>query len=234
MTTVFSRYGRVRAESVVLAINAWCTSSLQLRSHLVMTASDNVVVRPRAAAVKCTTHQRVRRWPPARLLATRWRMGNFSSARQASGSAGVRAGRARCLAQPPTPGTPAVQQIAADTFPMLPMPRCVSSWRAPVEYSLSSLPFFGELSGHPRCLLRHWLFRRRNRPVGARCAHPRESGNRRQGWSLYFLPDPSTVTKLAAAGAHSIPRRAASQVGDAQARIASRTRSGGSAWPPVF
>jgi glycine/D-amino acid oxidase-like deaminating enzyme len=146
VTTVFSRYGRVRAESVVLAINAWCTQFPELRRHLVMTASDNVVVRPRGAAVTSPTTN----VSDAGRLLDYWRP--LADGKLLFGKAGLglgwgSRGASTLFAPPPRLGH--LVQHLRQTVPHAADAEVVSAWRAPVEYSLSSLPFFGELSGHP-------------------------------------------------------------------------------------
>lgn len=145
-TTVTTGSGSVRAASVVLAINAWCNQFPQVRPHLVTTASDNAVVRPR--------HQLEN--PPltnvsdsGRLL-DYWR--SISGGDVLFGKAGVAIGwgvRGVSTLFTAAPRPERLLAQVARTVPSLAGAELVSSWRAPVEYSLSSLPFFGEISGFP-------------------------------------------------------------------------------------
>lgn len=145
-TTVTTTFGSVRAGSVVLAINAWCNQFPQLRSHLVTTASDNVVVRPRHP---------LRSAPLANVsdsgrLLDYWRP--LSSGDLLFGKAGLGIGWGVSGANTLFRAAPHPERLLtqmARTVPDLRGAELLSSWRAPVEYSLSSLPFFGEIAGFP-------------------------------------------------------------------------------------
>ncbi|SFB47757.1 FAD dependent oxidoreductase [Nocardioides alpinus] len=131
---------------MILAINAWCNQFPQLRAHLVTTASDNVVVRPRRTLGE----------PPltnvsdAGRLLDYWRPmtgGNVLFGKAGMGLGwGIR-GTNTLYASVPRPDRLVTQMTRA--VPSLKDSTVLSSWRAPVEYSLSSLPFFGELGGFP-------------------------------------------------------------------------------------
>ncbi|WP_305685530.1 FAD-binding oxidoreductase [Microbacterium sp.] len=145
-TTVTTGYGSVRAASVVLAINAWCNQFPQLRSHLVMTASDNVVVRPRREPENppltnvSDSGRLLDYWRPMSggdILFGKAGLGIGWGVRGTNTLFGAAPRQGRLLAQ------------MARTVPGLAGAELVSSWRAPVEYSLSSLPFFGEITGFP-------------------------------------------------------------------------------------
>lgn len=144
--TVRTRTGAVRADAVVLAINAWCSQFPQLRRHLVTTASDNAVLRPRRELAA----------PPlanvsdAGRLLDYWR--SIGDGKFLFGKAGVGLGwgaRAASTMFAPTPRPDRLLKQIARTVPALADAEIVSSWRAPVEYSVTSLPFFGELTGFP-------------------------------------------------------------------------------------
>lgn len=145
-TSVRTPRGLVRAESVVLAINAWCAQFPELRRHLVTTASDNVVVSPGTALAT----------PPLTSVSDAGRLLDYwrpmADGKILFGKAGLGLGwRARgassLFASPPRPDRLMEQMTQA--VPGLADAEVVSSWRAPVEYSVSSLPFFGELPGRP-------------------------------------------------------------------------------------
>jgi len=131
---------------VVLAINAWCNQFPQLRSHLVMTASDNVVVRPRREPENppltnvSDSGRLLDYWRPMSggdILFGKAGLGIGWGVRGTNTLFGAAPRQGRLLAQ------------MARTVPGLAGAELVSSWRAPVEYSLSSLPFFGEITGFP-------------------------------------------------------------------------------------
>ncbi|ABL80160.1 FAD dependent oxidoreductase [Nocardioides sp. JS614] len=145
-TSVTTDSGSVRAGSVVLAINAWCNQFPQLRSYLVTTASDNIVVRPR--------HE----WknPPLTNVSDSGRLLDYWRPMRGGevlfGKAGLGIGWGVRGTNTLFTAAPRPDQILAHmarTVPDLAGAELLSSWRAPVEYSLSSLPFFGEVTGFP-------------------------------------------------------------------------------------
>lgn len=145
-TTVTTGSGSVRAGSVVLAINAWCNQFPQLRSHLVTTASDNVVARP----------QNELQGPPLTNVSDSGRLLDYwrpmSGGDVLFGKAGLAIGwgvrgTSTLFTAAPRPDRLLAQMTR--TVPGLAGAELLSSWRAPVEYSLSSLPFFGEITGFP-------------------------------------------------------------------------------------
>lgn len=139
--------GSVRATSVVLAINAWASRFREFRRHLLMTASDNVVVEPTATAPK-PEHAGVS--DSGRLL-DYWRP--LADGKILFGKAGLGLGfgaRGADSLFGPAPQLDRLRRQMATAVPALAQAQVVSSWRAPVEYSVSSLPFFTPLGGHPR------------------------------------------------------------------------------------
>lgn len=145
-TRVRSTKGSVTAGSVVLAINAWCDQFPALRRHLLMTASDNAVVRPRA---RLEDLPRTNVSDSGRIL-DYWR--SLKDGRVLFGKGGVGLGWSVRGASSQFRALPRPAELVEHmtrAVPSLVGAEILSSWRAPVEYSLSSLPFFGELPGHP-------------------------------------------------------------------------------------
>ncbi|MEP9362750.1 FAD-dependent oxidoreductase [Nocardioides sp. CN2-186] len=143
-TTVRTLHGSVQADAIVLAINAWCTGIPELRKYLLTTASDTVVVQPRQpfdAASRANVSDAGR-------LLDYWR--GLEDGKVLFGKAGLalgwRARGARTLYRPVPHPTHLLDHMAR-TVPALVGANVVSTWRAPVEYSISSLPFFGEVPG---------------------------------------------------------------------------------------
>lgn len=134
--------GSVTADSVVLAINAWASRFSVVRRHLVMTASDNVVTAPVGALAPAAVSDSGR-------LLDYWRP--LPDGSMLFGKAGVGLGFHRRAATslfgpPPRPGQ--LTEHLTRSIPRLSGVPVVSAWRAPVEYSTSSLPFFGALPGY--------------------------------------------------------------------------------------
>ncbi|GAB4005375.1 NAD(P)/FAD-dependent oxidoreductase [Nocardioides ultimimeridianus] len=139
--------GSVRSSSVVLAVNAWAANFRQFRRHLVMTASDNLILKPdrplvdRGLASVSDAGRLLDYWRPltdGKLL--------FGKAGLGLGFGGR--GASTLYQQAPRAGRLRRQLLTA--LPELSGARTVSAWRAPVEYSVSSLPFFVPLAEHPR------------------------------------------------------------------------------------
>ncbi|TWP36403.1 NAD(P)/FAD-dependent oxidoreductase [Leekyejoonella antrihumi] len=146
-TVVRSTHGSVRADSVVLAINAWCNQFPALRRHLLMTASDNVVVRPGSPSHTPPVTTNVS--DSGRLL-DYWRP--LEHDKVLFGKAGLGLGwgvRGASTQFRTAPRRASLMNHMTRSVPALAGAEVISTWRAPVEYSLSSLPFFGELPDHP-------------------------------------------------------------------------------------
>lgn len=144
-TTVQSRHGAVRAGAVVLAINAWCNQFPEVRKHLVMTASDNMVLQPRPGLTLPGTNV-----SDAGRTLDYWRP--LADGKVLFGKAGTGLGwgaRGASTLFTSVPHRGRLVKHLARAIPSLADADVISAWRAPVEYSLSSLPFFGELPGHP-------------------------------------------------------------------------------------
>lgn len=140
--------GSVRASSVVLAINAWAVGFTEFRRHLVMTASDDLVVDPgpeRPAAADSASVS-----DSGRLL-DYWRP--LADGKVLFGKAGLGLGfgtRGATSMFRPAPRRGRLRRHLTVALPHLADATVVSTWRAPVEYSLSSLPFFTQVPNLPR------------------------------------------------------------------------------------
>lgn len=139
--------GSIHATSVVLAINAWASRFREFRRHLVMTASDNVVVQPEPGHLG---EGRASVSDSGRLL-DYWRP--LADGKVLFGKAGLglgfgRRGADTLYREAPRPERLRRQLVIA--LPHLADATVVARWRAPVEYSVSSLPFFTPLAAHPR------------------------------------------------------------------------------------
>lgn len=145
---IMTARGEVIADSAILAVNAWAMAFPQVRRHMLLTASDNVMLPlPTEAIDRFTDGVGVS--DSGRLL-NYWR--TTVDGHLLFGKGGLAVGYGAVAA-----GTLFAAQVddavlrdrCHRLFPDIPY-RPVSSWRAPVEYSLSSLPFFVTLEGHPR------------------------------------------------------------------------------------
>lgn len=143
----------VTADRVVLAVNAWASAIPSTRRHMVMTASDNLVTEPLPAEVRAATVGQGVGSADSRRLLNYWRP--TADGRVLFGKGGVGLGyrdRGASSMFGPVPRSSVLLRHFEHTFPML-KSVCTNSWRAPVEYSLSSLPFFHVLPDNPRVVL---------------------------------------------------------------------------------
>ncbi|MFF8232015.1 NAD(P)/FAD-dependent oxidoreductase [Streptomyces caelestis] len=149
-TRAYTTYGSVRADQVVLAINAWAGQLEDLGRRMVTVASDTVLTRPVPEALAelgwtdatsvCDSRRRLnyyRTTPDGRLL--------FGK-----GGAGVAYGHhgpSTLWGEPLRPGE--LRQQLTRILPGLASAPVDAAWTAPVEYSVTSLPFAGRLKSVP-------------------------------------------------------------------------------------
>ncbi|MFE9457110.1 NAD(P)/FAD-dependent oxidoreductase [Streptomyces californicus] len=149
-TRAVTPYGSVLADKVVLAINAWASSLEDLGRKMVTIASDTLLTAPVPAELDalgwdgdtsvCDARRRLnyyRKTPDGRLL--------FGK-----GGAGMTYGGS----SPSTQWGPPLRMAEmrghlARLFPSLADVPVASAWTAPVEYSVTSLPFAGRLRSVP-------------------------------------------------------------------------------------
>lgn len=143
--------GAVKAQSVVLAINAWAMRFRQVRRHMVVTASDNIVTQPME-------------WPDGPFgsgvgVSDQGRLLNYwrttADGRLLFGKGGLAVGWGSRGADTLFSDVINEQLVAARAGRILPRLsyRTEFRWRAPVEYSTTSLPFFTAWEGHPRVFI---------------------------------------------------------------------------------
>ncbi|MGW0789447.1 NAD(P)/FAD-dependent oxidoreductase [Streptomyces sp. NPDC002911] len=149
-TRAVTPYGSVLADKVVLAINAWASSLEDLGRTMVTIASDTLLTAPIADELDalgwddgtsvCDARRRLnyyRRTPDGRLL--------FGK-----GGAGMAYGGSAPSTQWGPPLRMAeMRRHLVRLFPSLADAPVASSWTAPVEYSVTSLPFAGWLRSVP-------------------------------------------------------------------------------------
>ncbi|BBC30496.1 hypothetical protein SGFS_017900 [Streptomyces graminofaciens] len=143
--------GEVRADGVVLAINAWMAGFPSVRKRMVVTASDNLVTRALPGELLEQAGQDGIGVSDSTRLLNYWR--TTGDGRLLFGKGGVGLGFGACGADsmfgPASKRTPLGQELRR-ILPMATRAGVQDTWRAPVEYSLTSLPFFEALPGHER------------------------------------------------------------------------------------
>ncbi|MGI9183664.1 MAG: NAD(P)/FAD-dependent oxidoreductase [Solirubrobacteraceae bacterium] len=146
--------GVLRAERVVVALGAWAAAIAEVRRALVVIASDVVATEPipdRLAAIG---------WRPGLAISDSRRLVNYyrqsEDGRVVFGKGGGGVAYQGHIGASFLHESPRAQEVTGQlhyVYPMLadvPAPR---SWRGPVDYSLSGLPFFTALSGEPAILV---------------------------------------------------------------------------------
>jgi glycine/D-amino acid oxidase-like deaminating enzyme len=146
--------GSVRAERVVLALNAWVAALPELRRSLVVVTSDVIATPPIPERLRDID------WPDgvgisdSRLMVNYWRSthdGRIVFGRGAGGLAyGARIGTRY---DGPTPRAGWVLDSFHRLYPSLGDVTAESSWRGPIDRSKVGLPFFGPLGGHDPILV---------------------------------------------------------------------------------
>lgn len=143
--------GQVRADAAILAVNAWAMAFPQVRPHMLITASDNVVM-PLPPSVSELIRPGVGTSDSGRLL-NYWRTTGEGHLLFGKGGLAVgygSAGADRLF------GPDVNDRVLGDRLRQL-LPRVpyrpMARWRAPVEYSVTSLPFFAPLETLPRVFL---------------------------------------------------------------------------------
>jgi glycine/D-amino acid oxidase-like deaminating enzyme len=143
--------GEVESDAVVLAVNAWAMAFPQVRRHMLITASDTVVV-PAPQDATDVLADGVGVSDSGRLL-NYWRRTTEGHLLFGKGglAVGYGAGAADRLFRDRVDET-TLRDRMGRLLPGVPY-RPLFRWRSPVEYSLTSLPFFTQLDGHPRVYL---------------------------------------------------------------------------------
>lgn len=148
---VKTAHAHVRADSVVLAINAWASNLPWARRHLVTTASDNMVVVPQKTDSTTEMAESGVGVSDSRRLLNYWR--RTPDGALLFGKGGVSLGYREFGASSlfgDVPDLKLLRRAFGRTFPSLGQAPVINSWRAPVEYSISSLPFFAPDPSQPR------------------------------------------------------------------------------------
>ncbi|WP_322404679.1 FAD-binding oxidoreductase [Massilia luteola] len=142
--------GRVKANKVVIAMNAWGAQFPELKRMIVVMSSDMVATAPMkarldAAGLKdgvCVTDSRTvlnywRNTPDGRIVFGK-PLGQFAFASKIG-----------ALYDKPCPAAEAVEAEMRSFYPSLKDVPVVSSWTGPLDRAMKGLPNFGHLAGHP-------------------------------------------------------------------------------------
>jgi glycine/D-amino acid oxidase-like deaminating enzyme len=146
--------GELRAERVVLAINAWAAALPQLRRSLVVVASDVIATEPIPARLDQIG------WDAGVSISDSRRLVNYyhrsGDGRVVFGKGGgtlSMGGRIQASFHGDSPRAGEVRRQFRHIYPALWDAPIACSWRGPIDYSMSGLPFLCALDGHPEVLV---------------------------------------------------------------------------------
>ena len=142
--------GRLRAERVVLAMNAWSVRFAEIRRHVLVIGSDVVATAPvpeRLREIGWTDGMAI---SDSRLLVNYYR--TTDDGRIAFGKGGGRLAFGGWLGsrfEGQTPWANAAEEGLRRTYPMLADVPVTHRWTGPIDRTRSGLPIFDTLSRHP-------------------------------------------------------------------------------------
>jgi len=143
--------GRVRADQVVLATNAWLAQFREIRRHLLVLGSDVVATAPAPAVLAATGWTSGLAISDSRRLVHYYRPTN--DGRVVFGKGGGRLGFGdrmnRTTWSRPLRGSEVIAQFRR-TYPVFDDVLISDTWSGAVDYSSDSLPFFGHLDSSAR------------------------------------------------------------------------------------
>jgi putative aminophosphonate oxidoreductase len=148
-TVVRTATGRLRAEKVVLAMNAWAVRFAEIRRHVLVIGSDVVATEPvpeRLREIGWTDGMSI---SDSRLLVNYYR--TTDDGRVAFGKGGGRLALGPWLGprfEGESPWARAAEDGLRRTYPMLADVPVTHRWTGPIDRTRSGLPFFGELERH--------------------------------------------------------------------------------------
>ncbi|MHA3700676.1 NAD(P)/FAD-dependent oxidoreductase [Jatrophihabitans sp. YIM 134969] len=150
-TTVMTPTGRVDAGAVVLAINAWMSAYPEVRRSMLTSASDNAITRPLPDDLLASTGSTGLGVADSTRMLNYWR--TTADGRMMFGKGGVGLGYRQRGASSMFGQVPHEELIRREfnrLLPALANEAFVATWRAPVEYTLTSLPYFQKLANNDR------------------------------------------------------------------------------------
>lgn len=146
---VHTQHGRVKADRVVLAMNAWGARFPELRRMIAVMSSDMVATAPVKAKLDAIGFSGGECMTDSRTVLNYWR--NTPDGRvvfgKPLGQFGF-AGRIGDLYEKPSPAADKVTAELRRLYPQLSSVPIVSSWTGPIDRAMKGLPNFGFLDHH--------------------------------------------------------------------------------------
>lgn len=147
---VITDHGALSADRVLLAVNAWTAALPEARDALVVTSSDIVATEPISDRLDAIGWARGLSISDSRRLVSYYqRAGDDRIVFGKGGGMLAFAGRVGAGFHGPSPRSDDVRAALHHAYPALgdvPVPH---SWRGPIDYSVSGLPFIFSVGGHP-------------------------------------------------------------------------------------
>ena len=146
---VHTAKGRVKANHVVLALNAWGAQFPELRRMIAIMSSDMVATAPVKAKLDAIGFSRGECMTDSRTVLNYWR--NTPDGRVVFGKPlgqFAYAGRIGDLYEKPSPAADKVAAELRRLYPQLEDVPVVSSWTGPIDRAMKGLPNFGYLDPH--------------------------------------------------------------------------------------
>lgn len=145
--------GTVRADKVVIAMNAWATMFPELRRSVLVISSDVVATEAFPERLKSSGWADGLAISDSRTLVNYYR--TTLDGRVVFGTGGGFLSYANRVGQKFDGATPRAAEVAGyfhQTYPAFSDVAIASHWTGPIDRSLSGLPFFGRLGGRPDIL----------------------------------------------------------------------------------
>lgn len=146
---VHTTKGRVKAEKIVVAMNAWGAIFPELRRNIALVSSDMVATAKAPERLKQIGFTGGEGMTDSRIVLNYYR--NTPEGRvifgKPLGKFGF-AGRVGNMYECPTPAAKEVTNAFHDIYPNLADVPIVSSWTGPIDRAMNGLPTFGHLGGH--------------------------------------------------------------------------------------
>jgi glycine/D-amino acid oxidase-like deaminating enzyme len=149
-----TEYGVVRAEHVVLAINAWAGAIPEIEPGLVIVSSDIVATAPIPDELEAIGWRHGPAVSDSRRLVNYYR--TSADGRVVFGKGGGAVARGGRIGPGFHGESPRADEVAAQlrfVYPMLWQAPIVQSWRGPIDYSVSGLPFLHRLREMPAAIV---------------------------------------------------------------------------------
>lgn len=151
--TVETRRGRVTAQKLVLAMNAWSAAVPELAPALFVISSDDAVSVPMPEKLASAGYTRGPLMIDSRVFVSGYRV--TRDARLLVGVTGGHIGYGGLIDgrfDRPSPRVPDMRRALADGHPALADFDLANSWNGPIDRTASGLPLFGALPGNPDIL----------------------------------------------------------------------------------